>query len=273
MLHYFNGFTTKETGSCLLVVLERKYVNKYIKLFAGNAAFAVAMVCLFSPGLIGLSPFSGNTVVAAASVAIGVIAVPSFVLMNKALLMEKKAELLQVNEENADKKARELLEHYRFSAILGGISTSAISQIERMENEVSTFEKLVNRRFGRGTLSYEKFMGVIRSASDALSKSIIRIVNKMIIFDETEYKKLSSAQYKLDDIPDDIQEKKKQLYDENLDDMRSILEKNEKVLLEVDHLMMEMSDMDYSEQDIEGAAAEINKLLNQLEYYNRTGDR
>ena len=84
-----------------------------------------------------------------------------------------------------------------------------------------------------------KFMGVVRSASDALSKSIIRIVNKMIIFDEIEYKKLSSAQYKLDDIPDDIQEKKKQLYDENLDDMRSILEKMKKVLLEVDHLMME----------------------------------
>ncbi len=273
MLHYFNSFTIKETGSCLLVVLERKYVNKYIKLFAGNAAFAVAMVCLFSPGLIGLSPFSGNTVAAAASVAIGVIAVPSFVLMNKALLMEKKAELLQVNEENANKKAREFLEHYRFSAILGGISTSAISQIERMENEVSTFEKLVSRRFGQGTLSYEKFMGVVRSASDALSKSIIRIVNKMIIFDEIEYKKLSSAQYKLDDIPDDIQEKKKQLYDENLDDMRSILEKNEKVLLEVDHLMMEMSDMDYSEQDIDGAAAEINRLLSQLEYYNRTGNR
>lgn len=84
---------------------------------------------------------------------------------------------------------------------------------------------------------------------------------------------MSSAQYKLDDIPDDIQEKKKQLYDENLDDMRSILEKNEKVLLEVDHLMMEMSDMDYSEQDIDGAAAEINRLLSQLEYYNRTGNR
>ena len=128
-------------------------MNKYIKLFAGNAAFAVAMVCLFSPGLIGLSPFSGNTVAAAASVAIGVIAVPSFVLMNKALLMEKKAELLQVNEENVNKKAREFLEHYRFSAILGGISTSAKSKIERMENEVSTFEKIVSRRFVQGTLS------------------------------------------------------------------------------------------------------------------------
>lgn len=273
MLYNFNDFTTEKAGNCLLAILERTYVNKYIKLFAGNAAFAVAMVCLFSPGLIGLSPFSGNAVVAAASVAIGVMAVPSFVLMNKALLTEKKAELLQVNEENANKKAREFLEHYRFSAILGGISISSISQIERMENEVSTFEKLVSRRFGQGTLSYEKFMGVIRSASDALSKSIIRIVNKMIIFDETEYKKLSSSQYKLDDIPDAIQEKKKQLYDENLDDMRSILEKNEKVLLEVDHLMMEMSDMDYSEQDIDGAAAEINRLLSQLEYYNRTGNR
>ncbi len=37
--------------------------------------------------------------------------------------------------------------------------------------------------------------------------------------------------------------------------------------------MMEMSDMDYSEQDIDGAAAEINRLLSQLEYYNRTGNR
>ena len=246
-------------------------MNKYIKLVAGNAAFAVTAVCLFSPGLIGLSPFSSNTVVAAASIAVGVIAVPSFVVMNKAFLTEKKAELLGANEDKADKKARELLERYRFSAILGGIAMSAISQAERMEKQVSTFENLVNRRFGLGTLSYEKFMGVIRSASDALSKSIVRIVNKMIIFDEAEYKKLSSAQYKFDDIPDDIQEKKKVLYDESLNDMRSILEKNEKVLLEVDHLMMEMSEMDYSEQDIDGAAAEVNRLLGQLEYYNRTG--
>lgn len=247
-------------------------MNKYIKLFAGNAAFAVAAICLFSPGLIGLSPFNANTAKAAASIAVSVIAVPSFVLMNKALLTEKKAEFLKVSEDNAGKKARELLERCRFSSVLGGIAISAISQIERMENETAAFENLVSRRFGPGTLSYEKFMGVIRSAADALSKGIVRIANKIIIFDEAEYKKLSSVQYQMDDIPDDIQEKKKQLYDENLDDMRSILEKNEKVLLEVDHLMMEMSDMDYSQQDIDKAAAEVNKLLSQLEYYNRAGN-
>ena len=72
-------------------------MNKYIKLFAGNAAFAVAMVCLFSPGLIGLSPFSGNTVAAAASDASAGIAVPSYGLMNTAVLMEKNTELEQLN--------------------------------------------------------------------------------------------------------------------------------------------------------------------------------
>ena len=50
--------------------------------------------------------------------------------------------------------------------------------------------------------------------------------------------------------------------------MRSILERNEKVLLEVDHLMMEMSQMDYSEQEIDGVADQIRELLGQLEYYS-----
>ena len=101
-----------------------------------------------------------------------------------------------------------------------------------------------------------------------LLRGSIRIANKMVIFDEREYKKLSSGEYKLDDIPDDIQEEKRKLYEENLEDMRSILERNEKVLLEVDHLMMEMSQMDYSEQEIDGVADQIRELLGQLEYYS-----
>lgn len=246
-------------------------MNKYGKLVVGNGIFAAAAVCLFSPGLVGLSPFSANAAVAAASIAIGVIAVPSFVLMNKALLTEKKAELLEMGEEKADEKASALLEQYGSSQILGGIARSARAQAQRMETAAETFEKLVVRRFGAGTLSYGKFMAVIEAARGALTKSTVRIANKMIIFDEAEYRKLTSQQYKLDDIPDDIQEKKRDLYEESLRDMRTILEKNEKVLLEVDHLMMEMSEMDYSEEDIDGAASQVNQLLNQLEYYMQPG--
>ena len=246
-------------------------MNKYTKLFGANAAFAAAMVCLFSPGLVGLSPFGANAAVAAASIAVGVVAVPSFVMMNRALLAEKKEELVRVNEEEAGRKAADLLRRYTSSKVLGGIARSATDQGERMEKQSSNFEALVVRRFGRGTLSYGKFMGVIRCAGEALEKGIVRIANKMVIFDEGEYQKLSSGEYKLDDIPDHIQEEEWKLYEENLEDMRSVLEKNEKVLLEVDHLMAEMAEMDCTEQDIDGVADQIRELLGQLEYYTQDG--
>lgn len=244
-------------------------MNKYIKLFAANAAFAAAEVILFSPGLIGLTPFSANVFAAAASVAVGVVSIPTFILMNKALLTEKKAEFLRINEENAGKKAVNLIEHYGSSKVLGGIARSAAEQAGQMEQHQSTFEKLVIRRFGAGTLSYQKFMDVIRCAGEAVEKGTVRIANKIIIFDEREYKKLCSGAYKLDDIPDQIQEEKRKLYEESLEDMRSVLEQNEKILLEVGQLMTEISEMDYTEQDIDGAAAQIRELLGQLEYYSQ----
>lgn len=244
-------------------------MKKYTKLFAANAAFAAVMVCLFSPGLIGLSPLSANAAAAAASIAVGAVSVPSFILMNRSLLAEKKTELLEINEEKAGQKAAAVLEQYGLSKALGGIARSALGQTERIGQQTSAFEKLVIRRFGAGTLSYQKFMGVIKCAGEALEKGAVRIANKMVIFDEKEYKKLCSGEYKLDDIPDHIQEEKRKLYEENLEDMRGILEKNERVLMQVDQLMMEMSEMDYSEQEIDSAARQIQELLGQLEYYSQ----
>lgn len=242
-------------------------MKKYGKLFAGNAVFAAVEVFLFSPGLLGLSPFSPNPLKAAAAIAAGVMSVPLFIWLNRILLAEKKAELLKADEEHVWEKSLALMEHYRSSKVLGGIAQSAIAQMERMDKVQETFETLVIRRFGAGSLSYEKFMKVIVSACECFSNGMIRMANKMAIFDEAEYKKLASMEYKLDDIPDEIQEEKKLFYDKTLENLRFILEKNEKILLETDHLMMEMSEMGCSEQDIDAVAEQIHTLIGQLEYY------
>ena len=242
-------------------------MNKYTKFLLGNGAFAAVAVCLYSPGLIGLSPFSPNAAAAAASVAIGAAAVPAFIWMNKSLLAEKEIKLLGVNEDQAVQKAKELMETYGMCRILGGIAKSAISQMERMENAQANFERLTARRFEAGTLSYQKFMAVMHSAQAALEKGYVRMANKMIIFDEAEYRRLTSDAYKKDDIPDQIQEEKRKLYDTNLEDLRGILESHERILLGIDHLMMEMSEVDCSDHEIDHAAQEIDTLLKQLEYY------
>lgn len=49
--------------------------KKYIKLVIGNLVFAILMICLYSPGLIGLSVFNDSVVVSAAAAAIAVVAI------------------------------------------------------------------------------------------------------------------------------------------------------------------------------------------------------
>lgn len=242
-------------------------MNRYMKLILGNAAFAAGAVCLYSPGLIGLSPFSSSAVAAAASIAIGVTGIPAFIWMNRCLLAEKEVKLLGIGEEAVEEKTIRLMENYRSGRVLGGIAKSALSQMERMNGAEKNFEKLAARRFQPGTLSYEKFMTVIHSARKSLEKGYVRMANKMVIFDEAEYRKLTTDEYRKDDIPDKIQEEKRDLYEKNLEDMRSILENHERILLGIDHLMMEMSNVDYSDHEVDHAVQEIDTLLKQLEYY------
>ncbi len=238
-----------------------------MKLAAFNIWIVFLVVCLYSPGLIGLSWSHENVLVAASSITTGVMLALIFLMVNWYLLADRKAELIQKGEEKLDQKVAEVMEGYKRSKVLGEIAKSTLAQIKRLQNAQGNFENLVNRRFEPGTLSYKKFMRVMEEASRALENGYILMSNKMLIFDEAEYAKLSTDDYRRDAIPDDIQEEKKKLYDRNLESIQNILRENEKILLGLDHLMMGISDTDYSEKDVDNAAAEINNLLKQLEYY------
>ena len=64
-----------------------------------------------------------------------------------------------------------------------------------------------------------------------------------------------------------MEREKKKLYHKSLESMRDILRENEKILLRLDHLMLEIADTDYSEQNVDDAVEEINDLITQLEFY------
>ena len=245
-------------------------MKKPVKLICGNAAYAAALVCLYSPGLIGLSPFSSNALVAAASIAVGVIAVPAFVLMNRILIRDTKPKvtLLTRDEENVYEKVIHSLESYLSNSAMKDIAASALNQVKRLEKSRSTARNLIENRFENGTLSYSKFMSVIDNAANRLLDGYVVMSNKMSIFDEDEYLYLFTDRYKNDSIPDDIQEQKKKLYADNLNAMEEILKKNEEILLKIDHLMIEISNKDFSEYEVNSATAEIDSLIKQLNYYN-----
>ena len=244
-------------------------MKKEVKIVICNIIFAFVIIILYSPGLIGLSPFDSSVMKSALSIAIGIVAILLFVMMNKVLLSDKEFSLLENDSNDSDEKTIEILENYKNAKVLGGIAKSTLSQFNRLKNVESNYEKLISQRFEKQSLSYNKFIGVIQNASIVLKRGYVKIANKMIIFDEREYLYLKEDDYMYDDIPDNIQREKFQVYNQNLQTMKAILEKNEVVLLGINKLMTEISDTDMSDNSMNDTAEEIKTLLKQVEYYKK----
>ncbi len=89
----------------------------------------------------------------------------------------------------------------------------------------------------------------------------------MRLFDEKEYARLQH--YREDDIPDDIQEEQLKLYQKNSDNVRSTISLNEKILLKLDALAMEVSSSASGEDaDLNNDLLnEIGKLIDETKYY------
>ena len=94
------------------------------------------------------------------------------------------------------------------------------------------------------------------------------------MFDEEGYIKIraliESGEYRKDDIDDTIQEQKNELYQANYRSIIGMVNLNEKILLQLDHLSAEISNMDVDtmEQDNSLILEEINTLIHDTQYYN-----
>ena len=241
--------------------------SKWMKLGAFNLWIVFLAVCLYSPGLIGLSPAHENILIAASSITTGVMLTLIFLMVNWYLLAGKKTELIQMGDENLKEKVVEVMRRRTKNKDLDKIGKVTVAQLERTEVLKKNFQKLVKRRFKSGTLSYKKFMGAVEKADYAMLTGYVKMTAKAMVIDEPEYVKFSLEEYQNDVILDDIEEEKKKLYHKSLESMRDILRENEKILLRLDHLMLEIADTDYSEQNVDDAVEEINNLITQLEFY------
>ena len=168
--------------------------------------------------------------------------------------------------EKTPEGVRQMLSDYRIDCVLGPVSQDALAQKDRLEKQLESYRRLVERRFGKGTLSAEKYLAVEKSTNDALQNSFLRLANRMEAFDTTEYLSFSTGAYREDAIPDHVQEQRHTLYDENLDFMKNVLAENEYVLACMDKLMLKLADSDAAEAD---TYAEIQTLEQQLDYYRK----
>lgn len=162
------------------------------------------------------------------------------------------------------------LTQYKNVKMLKKDITLALDQVIRMEKKKNTLMVVLGQRFEQSELSYKKFGAVSYEVEKLFYLNIRGILNKLSVFDTSEFSLFASQQR-----PAQFSDKlvqKTALYNEYLAYVSGYLGANEEILLKLDQLLLEISLLDSTNyKDVEDMPCmkEIDELIKQTKFYKQ----
>ena len=243
-------------------------MKRYLKLAAADLCIAASAVVLYSPGLVNLRLSDYSIFRAGMSIIAAVILITLFFVINIRLLKEPEQKPIMLEDVPDLERAKDILQDYCKGRYFGSLAKPASEQLDRILKCRQRLSVILEQKFTRGTMSWDKFNSTVSAAESSAIKNVVAMANRMCVFDEKEYARLQN--YREDDIPDDIQEEQLRLYQKNLEAIRWTIALNEKILLKLDALAMELSssasrsDADWNHELV----SEIERLTEETRYYD-----
>lgn len=243
-------------------------MKRYLKLAAADLCIAASAVVLYSPGLVNLRLSDYSIFRAGMSIIAAVILITLFFVINIRLLKEPEQKPIMLEDVPDLERAKDILQDYCKGRYFGSLAKTASEQLDRILKCRQRLSVILEQKFTRGTMSWDKFNSPVSAAESSAIKNVVAMANRMCVFDEKEYARLQN--YREDDIPDDIQEEQLRLYQNNLEAIRWTIALNEKILLKLDALAMELSssasrsDADWNHELV----SEIERLTEETRYYD-----
>lgn len=243
-------------------------MKRYIKLIVADILIVVIAVILYSPGLLRLRISDYSIFRAGMSVIAAIALICIFFFINITALKGPKQIPATLETVSDIEKAKAILKQHVGGKFFGSTAKTVISQLERIDKCQKRLVDIIRRKFTPGTMSWKKFYVVVHEAESSAIKNVVTMANRMPLFDEAEYARLQH--YKEDDIPDDIQEEQIKLYRESFDRVKSVITLNEKILLKLDALALELSTSEISENEEVNSnlLGEIERLIEETKYYH-----
>ena len=271
-------------------------MKKYVRLLASYAAIAISGMVLYTPWLVGLTPTDPSILRAGLSVICGIVLTGAFGASTYSYLHEPEYRLLEAADVDDVDDVLPQLRGFAELPVVGSTAAEAAGQIETMERRRNRLEKIIVAKFGAESLSHDKFAAVVEAAWHTLLRNCALLCNRIQAFDLEGYRKLrrslpASARRALPSVLDlespqpqsrdlvnthkpmdgiaGIEAERAALYEEALRDMRDVLEANERLLLEMGKLEMELSDLesDDNRDDNTRMLDEVKELIEQTQYY------
>lgn len=240
--------------------------KKFRKLLFGNAGFIVAFVLLFSPGFLGLKLADANIIRAALSVSLGIMLPVGMVTYNYKTLTKKENLKYIGSSKCSVEEMKAQMQHYLGSGLFGQVARVSIDQLDKcVEMQTGVYE-ILDRKFDKGSLTYQKFASIANAALSAVVANMSNMLNRMRVINDGEYARLLN--YKNDDIPDDIQIQRLELYDKNIAEVKERRNQNEGLIYKLDELRLELAASEAVDAEGIKAYAEIDTLIKQIDYYH-----
>lgn len=244
--------------------------SRSIKLLGLIAGIVLLNVVVLSPGLLGVEIGGVNVLETASGVTLLLISL-LIVLYGSYFLLLKPPAVPPVKDIKTHEDYIEALTHYRNVKVLKKDVSLALDQLDRIQKKKETLLDVLLQRFEPTELSYKKFIAVIHEVEKLFYLSIRGILNKLSVFDASEFATFASGQRPTQFSNKLIQEKTI-LYNEYLSSITGYLGANEEILLKLDKLLLEISllgSTDYTDVEDMPCMKEIDALINQTKFYKQ----
>ena len=241
--------------------------KKLIKYIASTLGIATVAVIAYSPGLLALRLTDLSILRATMSIMTGVLLTGGFGYSTYRFILPDKKQIKTLTAKIDITELASKLKKHTEDEYMGKLSAQALAQIDRLNKSIERVEFEIARKFEPSSMTYKQFYSSVSGAGGYAFENLNSFANRLQLYNDEEY--LNLQHYKEDDIPDEIQEQQIALMDKNFDLGRDALAANEKLILGLDSLAMELASANFK-ADAEGNSDmlnEINDLTNKIKYY------
>ncbi|MFD1775396.1 hypothetical protein [Paenibacillus rhizophilus] len=241
-----------------------------MKLLGLIAGVGILDIVILSPGLLGVEIGGESALETASGVTLLVISLLVLLYGSYALLF-KPPVLAPVKNMKTHEDYIAALSHYRNAKGLKKDIAHALDQLDRLEKKKTTLSDVLGQKFDQAELSYKKFHSVIDAVEQLFHLNIKGILNKLSVFDASGLSAFTSEQNPRQ-FSNKLVQEKTALHNEYLASITGYLGANEEILLKLDKLLLEISQLDSTDyQNIEDMPCmqEMDALIKQTKFYKQ----
>lgn len=245
-------------------------IPRSVKLLGLIAGVVLLNILILSPGLLGVEIGGESVLETASGVTLLVISFLVLVYGSYVLLFQPPV-VMPVKDIQTHEDYITALIHYRDVKALKKDIFLALDQLDRMEKKKDTLSDVLSQRFDQTELSYKRFISVIYEVEKLFYLNIRGILNKLSVFDASEFS-IFANQQRAASFSNKLVQDKLNLYNEYLSYVTGYLGANEEIMLKLDKLLLEISllnSTDYRDVEDMPCMKEIDALIKQTKFYKQ----